>query len=583
MNNDLILIKKYYGEEFAHLCRELFPIILEKDGLLFSIISKEFAYNKYLYSDLSENYLIEDFKNYIYSLVDFERKKVITSKTPKELFEEAGYDLYECNTEEEIQSFKKYYAKGEELCTFRGGRLAKNYVFFAVRKDADKIKREDFSIPNREDDYSTSVLSIQFFRGLNNNVSIKSRYNHHVANPDATYHNNLENIIPGLTDSFEVNYHFNINNSLVNFNLDGYNYVRADDNKFYKFTYEVDGIFYCPNNVIIENGKRNTKFMNKARYLFLDYYILDLKQKRFLNYNLGDTSFIDTIPFIDKVDITLDKKNNRRNVIITCDDKKIEIVIDKLSRIIEYKNSIVNNIDKNFLLHNKVIEKIDLENVLTIGDNFLESAIRLKHFNLPNVEEIGNSFLEFNKKVEKVNLPRIKIIGDNFFAQNEIVNEVYAPLLEKVGSWFLFQDTVLEKIELPNLIEIENSFLTHDKNLRKISLPKAYTFRHFCFQECNKIDYVNLPLVVFVGDNFFLENRNMKGASFPNLICTGHNFFRENRNLYYLDAPKLKSTGFKFFNNNTQIYDEFLNQINQEYINKEDFLKKVLINVLKLK
>ena len=42
MNSDLNRIKKKYGENFAHLCRELFPTILETEGLLPDIIENKF-------------------------------------------------------------------------------------------------------------------------------------------------------------------------------------------------------------------------------------------------------------------------------------------------------------------------------------------------------------------------------------------------------------------------------------------------------------------------------------------------------------------------------------------------------------
>ena len=35
--------------------------------------------------------------------------------------DEAGYILYECKTDADIQKFKKYYKKDEELCTFGDG------------------------------------------------------------------------------------------------------------------------------------------------------------------------------------------------------------------------------------------------------------------------------------------------------------------------------------------------------------------------------------------------------------------------------------------------------------------------------
>lgn len=130
--DDLKLIKKNYGEKMMNLCRELFPTLLEKDGLLFGVLESNFAYSKFLYDDIISQK--ENFKDYIYSSVNVEKKEIDVFKTPKELLDEAGYILYECNTEEDIQKFKKYYAKNEELCTFNDHRLNYCHVFFAVKK-----------------------------------------------------------------------------------------------------------------------------------------------------------------------------------------------------------------------------------------------------------------------------------------------------------------------------------------------------------------------------------------------------------------------------------------------------------------
>ena len=134
MNVDLIKIRKYYGENMMHLCRSLFPTLLETDNLLFNLIESNFAHSRYLYDDIIEDKMIEEFKNYIYSLVDVEKEEIEVIKTPKELLDEAGYVLYECKTEEDIQKFKKYYAKREELCTFQGGRLDYCHVFFCCKE-----------------------------------------------------------------------------------------------------------------------------------------------------------------------------------------------------------------------------------------------------------------------------------------------------------------------------------------------------------------------------------------------------------------------------------------------------------------
>lgn len=43
MNYDLKKIKKYYGEQMMHLCRELFPTILDEEGTLSRIMLDHFA------------------------------------------------------------------------------------------------------------------------------------------------------------------------------------------------------------------------------------------------------------------------------------------------------------------------------------------------------------------------------------------------------------------------------------------------------------------------------------------------------------------------------------------------------------
>ena len=94
MNSDLKLIKKKYGEETSHLCRELFPIILEQEGLLPKLLLDHFEANHFLYEDIVENDLVISFKNYIYSLLEVEiKKKIKVDKNPKEFEDEICDEL----------------------------------------------------------------------------------------------------------------------------------------------------------------------------------------------------------------------------------------------------------------------------------------------------------------------------------------------------------------------------------------------------------------------------------------------------------------------------------------------------------
>lgn len=90
------------------LCRELFSQILENEDLLTKILDEHFARNRNLYNDIISQEKVIDFKNYIFSFIDVEKKGVDIkqNKSAVELMDEAGYILYpECKTEDDIQSF----------------------------------------------------------------------------------------------------------------------------------------------------------------------------------------------------------------------------------------------------------------------------------------------------------------------------------------------------------------------------------------------------------------------------------------------------------------------------------------------
>ena len=499
MNTDLKRIKKVYGEKMAHLCRELFSTLLEHDGLLYELITSHFAPNKYLYDDIILNNLEENFKNYIYSLYDVEKQEIIVNKNPSELLSDAGYDLYECKSEEDIQSFKKYYAPWEELCTFKGNRLEKNYVFFAVKKNVEEIKRENFKKPTRQDEYGTSVISIQFTKGKVNTLSIKNRYNHSVNNPDATYSNNLDNIIEGLTNSFENFYNLKIDYNDKKFEIPGY--VRAIDKKYYKYNYEIDNIYYCPNNIIIDNYKVNNDYVDGSKYILLDYFIIDLKTKKIFTYD----KYIDDC-FLDGITIeknTIQKLNNG-NRIITINDS-IKIILDKTNKIIGYSNPNSKIIDDNFLFYNDT----------------------LSYLYLPNVKKIGDNFLGCNNSLLSIILPSVEVIADYFLSSNSVLEEAYMENLTKLGDCFLNNCVKLNKILIPKVIRIGDNFLSWNKELQSIYLPN----------------------IVYIGKDFMCNANKIKIISFDNLKIAGSGFFKYVELVDVIKLPSLKIVDRDFFKN----------------------------------
>ena len=437
-NSDLVIIRKKYGEKMAHFCRSAFPTLLEEEGLLSRLILEHFNESHYLYQDLVFSGCEQAFKDYIYGLVSNEKKKrIVINKSPEELMDMAGYVLSECHSEEEIQSYKKYYAKNEELCTFLGDRLDECRVFFAVKKNVDEIKRENFLNPLRQDEYGTSVISIQFTKDDSNTLSIKNRYNHRVDNPDSTFSNDLDNIIAGLTVSFEKYYGIIQKNVGITLEIPGY--VRANDGKYYRYNYEINNRYYCADNIIIDNF-RVVKF-DKSKYLLIDYFILDLVNKKILLYDkYFKDAFTDSISDIKRIEII--NIDSGKRIIIHGIDEKIEIEIDSFGNII----------------------KMNMKNIKKIGNNFLSRNICLQEFKASQLEEVGNEFLYVNQMLNNIEVRNLRKAGNAMLFSNETLDTVIFPSLEEVGDDFLYWDEFILEYDLGKLKKAGSSFLAHYEN-----------------------------------------------------------------------------------------------------------------------
>ena len=540
MNKDLKIIKKKYGEEMMHLCREIFPTILEHEGLLPKLLLDNFKESRSLVKDIIYNRLEERFKNYIYSKVDVENNyEEVVYKRPDELLKEAGYILYECHSEEEIQSFKKYYASGEELCMFNGGRLDRCFVFFAIKENVNEIKRENFPKPERQDEYGTSVISIQFTRDNSHTLSIKNRYNHRVNNPDSTFGNNLDNIIPGLTNSFDKYYGMHQSHLQGGFEIP--RYVKARDGKFYKYNYEINNIYYCENNVIIDNFE--VKEYPHEQYIVLDYFILDLKNKRIQTYwndmELED-SFPNTIGTIKDIKIENDKDN--KNILIKTDNSdEVDVIItlDKNNRIIALKNDKVENIGNSFLSYNNSLTSIELPNATSIGNRFLCYNKILTEIQLPNVTSIGNSFLCFNNSLTHIELQNVINIGNGFLESNDSLISIELPNVISIGDYFLYYNNSLTSIELPNVIGVGDWFLDRNTSLINIELPNVISVGGWFLDRNTSLTNIELPNVTSIGNYFLYKNTSLTSIKLPSAEIVGNYFCDECKNIDTVNIPLL--------------------------------------------
>ena len=520
-SDELKKIKRIYGEKFSRLCRELFPQILEQEGALLKILQEKFSRNcNTLCESIEENELKEDFKDLIYSAFDNGREeedKNEDSRTPCEILDEAGYELHECLTEEDIQGYSKYYDEDEVLCTiYNGGRLNSRVCFWAVKKDVDQIERENFEHPKKDDEYSTSVLAIQFDKQPKSRVEIISRYNHTVPNPNCTLNNNLNNIAEGLQESFarlleERGYSLNAKETMK-FEIPGY--TLTSDGKYYKYNLEIDGKYYCPGNIVIEDGIAK-EIGNPEEVILCDYFKIDLKNKKVdsLIGNLKVDSFVDDLTDIEKMEVKKDKEKGKRLVIIykkkeddrTDDPEPIVIELDYDNQIVGYTNKELQNVGDNFLSHNKALAELNLPQVQSIGRDFLDSNEVLAKLSLPQVQSIEDNFLLNNKALTELQLPQVQSIGDNFLYCNEALTELNLPQVQSIGGRFLFYDEVLTELQLPQVQSIGDNFLYCNEALTELNLPQVQSIGSNFLPENKALIEVSMPQVLEIG-NRFLEN-----------------------------------------------------------------------------
>lgn len=541
--DDLKIIKSYYGEKFAKLCRELFPSILDKEGYLVNILKKYFDNTPTLYTDISP--VKEDFRDFIYnSFNENIENQIETDLSPKELLDKAGYYLFpECKTERDIQKFKKYYKREERLCTFRGKRLNTCRVWFAVKKelldDTNAIKRGN--PPQRQDNYGTSVISIQFTKGEHSYLSIKNRYNHSVTNPDCTFNNNLDNIVLGLTYSFCNKFGLNLtkrdNYSTSSFFYDymiDRSYAQSNDEKFYKIKEYISTGRLCYNNNIVKVDGTVVNF-DKSTYTMFGTYLLSHKHKRIVDLNKfqfmdnetvensfdflsknEDTnnkitdSFIKSIGKIEKIKIGFNKNKNKVITITPEKGKDVIIVLDNLDNMIGYANPNVVEISDSFLYNNTHLRQLSLPNVKTIGNGFLCHNESLEKIYLPNVEKIGDQFLTLNKNITEISLPKVKTIGSSFLYDCKKVNKIDLPNVTQIGNFFNNLNSCITKLSLPNVEKIGVGFMSCNNTLTSIDLPSVKEIDKRFLLKNKKLKDINIPKIENVGIDFLLNNRRRK-------------------------------------------------------------------------
>ena len=361
-----------------------------------------------------------------------------TKLDPLELLDRAGYDAFVVTNFKQQNSIKKYFRPDEELCTFNDETRYKDYyIIHAIKRGADKIKPS--TNPERQDEYGTSVISIQISK-TGGAISIKNRYNHTVNNPDATFNNNPDNIIIGLTNSLQKFFGVQFNVLTVEI-PDNY---RLIEDQFVKYNYEIDNVYFAANYYF--TGDKITK-INTGYQVMLDYMILDEKEKKIISPIHDYTYDVFCEAFNGK---TITRTTEKDKIIITTNDGNRIVIKD-----------------------GKIVE-LELPNIKEIGEHFLKQNEQLTSLDLPNVESIGRCFLSYNKKLTSLNLPNVKTIAEGALESNEQLTSLDLPNVEKIGFGFLSHNDNLTYLNLPNVTEIGGNFLGFPRSLTTVNLPEKF-------------------------------------------------------------------------------------------------------------
>lgn len=253
-------LKKQTGEKFANFIGRNFEITQATEKL-----------TQYFHklSDLRNLDEADYFKvKKILNLTEKKEEK-ISNKTSKEIFLEAGYILDdEITCKADYLKYKKYFQSNESLCKFTSYDATERYykLFWITKININDIKRDN--TPIKTDKYSQSCISIGISKDKTNIMQMTSRYNHSVNGCDNMFNCSLENIAEGLTESFNKDYNLKIGKT----KLIELNNFAIKNNKYYFYSYEVDGIKFGNNSV-------DGKYYDKNTDIIFDTYRLDIKNR----------------------------------------------------------------------------------------------------------------------------------------------------------------------------------------------------------------------------------------------------------------------------------------------------------------
>ena len=324
---------------------------------------------------------------------------------------------------------------------------------------------------------------------------------------------------PGLSQSFTnllKERGLNFNNSQIETDFEIPGYTLASDGKYYKYNMEVDGIYYCPNNIIIGNGVPR-EAIPLDRGMVIDHFCIDFKNKEI---NLADNDdywdpFLVGLQDIEKIEV--EKSENDGKVIkmyLNNKEEPVVIGVDKDNQIIKYENQYLQQVvGYVFLTNNTTLTELNLPKLQQVGDFFLSvNNTALTELNLPKLQQVGGYFLWNNTVLKKLNLPELQQVGHGFLTNNTALTELNLPKLQEVGNTFLSVNTALTKLNLPKLQQVGFNFLCGNTALTELNLPELQQVGDRFLEGNTALKKLNLPKLPEL-EKLLREKNNLKNIT----------------------------------------------------------------------
>ena len=368
-------------EKYIELVNKLVPVKVDEEGKNDVSIPKELAIQ------LAKNYAQD--------------KKSLLAKERGCLAEEiSDLDVLTVTSETEKNMIASYYAPGEAICTLRDpDRHESNFMINAVKRNVNDLKRENFKNPRREDEYGTSVISIQISKS-HNGISIKNRYNHTLQeeNPDNTFNSNPDYISPGMVSALKSDLNTSFETTQVEV---PYHHVAYDGACLFNYDYELNGVYFSKNHYLKNYKVHDLKDCHRLRYGYLT------PQGEILLTSLGNgAEEFKTVmeEELKNKQIRYEKDETTGFSYLYADNELVakfkdnEVVALHLVETMELPYS--------FLKDAPLLEELTGKNVICVANEVLMKAPRLQKVDLPNCVCVPSYFLKNSTNIE-INMPSV--------------------------------------------------------------------------------------------------------------------------------------------------------------------------------